>query len=74
MAVRLQWVWPLLNEALGTFADWKMLEMTNNDAVSVMNPFGGRFEVKVPFMPSHVERREKSKHFSYPDYFTYPVS
>ena len=22
----------------------------------------------------HIEKGEKSKHFSYPDYFTYPVS
>ena len=51
-----------------------MLEMTNNNAF--MNPFGGLFEVIIPFYTKHIERREKkySKHFSYPDYFTYPVS
>ena len=74
------WAWPFVfsgcghcwMKALGIFAGWKILEMTNNDAF--MNSFGTLFEVKVPFYNRHIERREKTKHFSYPDYFTYLVS
>ena len=50
-----------------------MLDMTDQDVF--MNPFGAFFEVQVPFyiIPGHVEKGEKGKHFSYLDYFTYPV-
>ena len=50
-------MWPLRNKGARTFAGWKMLEMTNNEAF--MDPFGGLFEVIVPFYTRHIERREK---------------
>ena len=49
-----------------------MLDMTDQDVL--LTPFGAFFEVQVPFIPGHVKKGEKSKHFSYPDYFTYPDS
>ena len=49
-----------------------MRDMTGQDVL--LTPFGAFFEVQVPFIPGHVEKGEKSKHFSYPDYFTYPDS
>ena len=56
-------------KALGTFVGWKMLKMTNEDAL--INLFGGLFEVKMPFhTKAYIERGVKKKHFSYPDYFT----
>ena len=41
-------------------------EMTNKD-----ESFWTFFDVRMLF---YIETDEKSKHFSYPDYFTYPVS
>ena len=49
-----------------------MLDMTVQDVL--LTPFGAFFEVQVPFILGHVEKGEKSKRFSYPDYFTYPDS
>ena len=54
------------------FVSLKMVEMADKD--DFMNPFGGFFDVKMLFISMHIEKGEKSKHFSYPDYFTYPVS
>ena len=47
LTVCIEWVWQLLNEDARPFAGWKTLEMMNEDAF--MNPFGGLFEVKMPF-------------------------
>lgn len=56
-------------KALNTFVGWIILKMTNEDAR--MNPYGGLFEVKMPFhTKAYTERGVKNKHFSYPDYFT----
>ena len=51
VAVRIQWVWPLLSES-GRHACW--LENARNDKQRC-------------FHTRHIERREKSKHFSYTD-------
>ena len=48
-----------------------MLDMTVQDVF--MNPFGAFFEVQVLFIPGHIEKGEKGKYFSYPDYFTYTL-
>ena len=37
---------------------------------SPRDPF---LKYKCRFKPGHVEKGEKGKHFSYPNYFTYPV-
>ena len=51
------------------FAGLKVLDMTVQDVF--MNPSGLKYKCR--FIPGHVEKGEKGKHFSYPDYFTYPV-
>ena len=51
-------------KAPSTFVGWKILEMTNEDAL--MNPFVGLFEVKMLFHTMHgilKEERKVIKHF-----------
>ena len=43
-----------------------MLDMMNQDVF--MNPFEAFFEIQVPFIPGHVEKGEKGKYFSYPNF------
>ena len=38
-----------------------------------MSPFVDHFDVKMPLYAENIEKREKSKLFGYPDYFTHPV-